>query len=126
MGSGGSDGKWTLWDAISNKMNFQRQEHEDQVTAVAISPDGELLATGSADRTFKISRTTDATLVGSKSAHERNLTDIVFHPHKPLLATSGQEGLVKIWDLANPQRPSLLHVIVGHSDIVHQIFFAGN
>ena len=126
MVSGGSDGKWILWDAISNKVNFQRQEHEDQVTAVAISPDGELLATGSADRTFKIWRTTDATLVGSKSAHERNLTDIGFHPHKPLLATSGQEGLVKIWNLANPQRPSLLHVIVGHSDIVHQIFFDGN
>ncbi len=126
MVSGGSDGKWILWDAISNKVNFQRQEHEDQVTAVAISPDGELLATGSADRTFKIWRTTDATLVGSKSAHERNLTDIVFHPHKPLLATSGQEGLVKIWNLANPQSPSLLHVIVGHSDIVHQIFFDGN
>ena len=66
---------------------------------MAISPDGELLATGSADRTFKIWRTRDATLVGSKSAHERNLTDIVFHPHKPLLATSGQEGLVRfgIW-----------------------------
>ena len=123
--SGGSDGKWVLWDANSKRMNFQRQEHEDQVTAVAISPDGELLATGSVDRTFKIWRTTDATLVGSTSAHERNLTDIVFHPHKPLLATSGQEGLVKIWDLANPQRPSLLHVIVGHSDIVHQIFFDG-
>jgi len=124
--SGGSDGKWILWDVNSKKMIFQRQEHEDQVTTVAIAPDGELLATGSADRTFKIWRTTDATLVGSTSAHEKNLTDIVFHPHKPLLATSGQEGLVKIWDLANPQRPSLSHVIVGHSDIVHQIFFDGN
>ena len=124
--SGGSDGKWILWDAISKKMIFQRQEHEDQVTAVALSPDGALLATGSADKTFKIWRTKDATLVTSVSAHEKNLTDIVFHPHKPLLATSGQEGLVKIWDLTNSQKPNLLHAIVGHTDIVHQIFFDGD
>ena len=123
--SGDSDGKWIIWDVISKKMIYQRREHEDQVTAVALSQDGELLATGSADRTFKIWRTRDATLVGSVSAHERNITDIVFHPHKSLLATSGQEGLVKIWDLTNPQRPSLSHTIVGHSDVVHKIFFDG-
>jgi WD40 repeat protein len=121
--SGDSDGKWILWDVITKEMVHHKQEHEDQVTSLALSPDGELLATGSADRSFKLWRTIDATLVGARTAHESSLTDIVFHPTRPLMATAGQDGLVKIWDLTNPQRPDLLHTIVGHSGIVHKIFF---
>ena len=82
MASGGSDGKWILWDAISNKVNFQRQEHEDQVTAVAISPDSELLATGSADRTFKFGAQRMPLWLAA-NLRTKEIYRYCFSPHKP-------------------------------------------
>ena len=49
-----------IWDAGRLQLDAaQKLEHKDRVLAIAYSPDGRLIATGSADRTGAITAKTD-------------------------------------------------------------------
>lgn len=54
-------------------------------------------------------------------AHRYGVTSVDFNPNKPhVLATAGQDGLLKFWDLRNAKRP-LLTARGGHSHYAWQV-----
>lgn len=59
--------------------------------------------------------------VSSIRAHRYGVTDLDYNPNKPyVLATSGQDGLVKFWDLRSARNP-LLVLRGGHSHYVSKV-----
>lgn len=80
-----------------------RGTHTNFVQAVAISPDGTLVASGSADRTTKIWRASDGallrTLVQCSGIGCRGPNEVVFSPDGQLLATAGSN--LKLWRVAD-------------------------
>jgi WD40 repeat protein len=72
------------------------------VHAVAFSPDGTLLATGSGDRTATVRDITDPERPGPAHrlpAHAGPVQDVAFAPDSRLLATAGADRVTVIWDL---------------------------
>ncbi len=63
VASAGEDTTVRLWDAMSGKQLHKLRGHTGIVTSVAFSPDGQLLVSGSRDRTVKV---WDLTRLGKK------------------------------------------------------------
>lgn len=96
--------------------------HTDKVTDIVVSPDRQLLASGSWDKTVRLWRVSDGALL-----HEfwlgDEIADIAFSPDGDLLASASasREGKVVLW-----QAPdwTYLHSLVGHTGMVSGLAFS--
>jgi WD40 repeat protein len=81
-------------------------EHDDWVRDLAISPDGQRLATASKDgrvRLFDVETGTRTTLL---DGHEGGVDSVTFSPDGALLATGGRDQMIKLWDIRSvPTEP---------------------
>ncbi len=74
-------------------------------TALAVSPDGGLLAFASTDRRVYVLRASDFSTGWVFRAHEADVGAVAFHPVLPLLATASVDGSVKLWTYGDLRRP---------------------
>lgn len=73
--------------------------HKDDVYSVAFSPNGNLLASGSADHTIRFWDVRNGSLLCTLEL-QGEVTSVAFSPDGSLLA-SGERGGVKLWDVSN-------------------------
>jgi hypothetical protein len=72
--------------------------HKDRVVAVAYSPDGRFIATGSADHTAKLWSAEGGKERSTFSGHTAAVSRVSFSPNGRYLATSSLDSVAKIWD----------------------------
>ena len=75
--------------------------HSGPVHAVAYSPDGQMLATGSEDRTVKIWRVADGATLHRLTGHTGIVKSVAFAPDGQLLATGSVDETVRIWRVSD-------------------------
>lgn len=85
------------------------QGHADAVYAVAFSPDGKYVVTGSFDNTLKLWETATGKEVktyGGPQGHLKMVLSVAFSPDGQLIASGSADNLIKIWDvpLSTPLR----------------------
>jgi WD40 repeat protein len=73
----------------------------DAVAEVSWSADGTVVSAGGVDGRLGLFRADGGGLLHSLAAHADGLFHAVFSPTEPLLATSGQDGKVRLWDASN-------------------------
>jgi WD40 repeat protein/DNA-binding SARP family transcriptional activator len=74
--------------------------HEQQVTALAFSPDGRRLATGSIEGSLKVWDAHTGRLVDSLTGNLGQVLDLAFSPDGTSLATNSSDGTVRLWDVS--------------------------
>ncbi|GAA1024983.1 MULTISPECIES: nSTAND1 domain-containing NTPase [Amycolatopsis] len=83
--------------------------YTDAVNSITFSTDGTMLATGSTDRTFQLwaVSATEATPIGQPIGADADAVHLSsfhpFDPHGNILATGGEDGAVRIWNLDEQQ-----------------------
>ena len=88
--------------------------HTGPVTALAISPHGRLVATGSRDKTVRLWSMPEGKPLAVLSGHEGTVTGLAVHPNGRLLVSSSMDGSVRIWNLASTAA-MLSGTLTGHS-----------
>jgi WD40 repeat protein len=74
--------------------------HQGWVDAVAISPDGQWVASGGRDRVVRLWRVDDGSPVREMTGHEKHIYSAAFHPSGEFLLTGDLGGKVHQWEVA--------------------------
>ncbi len=94
-------GNLICWESASStpRIRWELDAHRGYVRAVAISPDGQYVATGGNDNLVKIWSLTDGLLIRQISGHERHVYNAAFHPSGEWLVTGDLTGILKQWEV---------------------------
>ena len=102
--------------------------HSASVYSVALSPDGQTLASGGVDCTIKlwyVGRTehpnTGASLMRTLTSHTFPVYSVAFSPDGKLLASGSGDYTIKIWNLETGE---LLCTLMDHSSFVYSVAFS--
>lgn len=97
-----------------------RLGHSSVVSAVAVAPDGNIVATGSLDKTIKLWRAASGDLLRTLEGHSGGITALAFSPDGTLLASSSEDKTVKLWRVRGG---FLLRTLDGHNAAVRAVTF---
>ena len=78
--------------------------HKDALYALALSPDGQTLATGSYDQKIKLWKVADGAEIKTLSGHNGGVYGLSFRPDGKVLASASADRTVKLWDVATGKR----------------------
>jgi WD40 repeat protein len=136
LATSGEDGVALLWDA-SGKQLTKLKGHQGGVTSIKFSPDGKKLATSGEDGTARLwdisgrqlaefkghqKGSSSITQTGSdgRSLEKGSVINIKFSPDGKKLATSGEDGTARLWDISGKQ----LAEFKGHNKSLLEIEFS--
>ena len=74
--------------------------HAGGVTAIAFSPDGQMLASGSMDKTVRLWNPVTGELMRTLVGHTNGVRAVAFSPDGRSLASGSQEDSIRLWDMA--------------------------
>lgn len=93
--------------------------HRQGIASVRFSPNGQLLATASWDKTIKL-WTLNGKLIRTLQGHTAEVQDIAFSPNGQMIASAGHDNTVKLWSIEG----KLLHTFTGHRHKVYGVAFS--
>lgn len=122
VASADEDSTIHLWNTQTREHITDFTSHTDPVIALAFSPDGNMLASGS----FKEIRLWDLTLGQMRRAtvlhgHRDMVTTLAFSPDSKTLASASFYGTILLWDLETFQ---LRHNLSAHTDAILALAFS--
>lgn len=104
--------------------------HSSSIHTIAFSPNGQTLASGSADKKIKIWNLDDTGLVISFTAHTSLIDAVAFSPDGKTLASGSWDHTIKIWNLEIVSKDvssiAPLHRLCEHSGWIMCVAFSPN
>lgn len=92
--------------------------HSRWVMAVAISPDGQKVASGGLDDVIKIWNLTTGELVTTLTGHTKAVNCLTFSPDSQFIISGSDDDTVRVWQVASGQ---LQHTLMGHTRDVNSV-----
>lgn len=121
LATGGSDGTVRLWDRSGSQLGAPLRGHEGPVNAVAISPDGQWIASAGADAAIRLWRRDGAPLASLWDRSRAPIWSIAISPDGRRVASAGDDGRVGIWSIGSKRGRSV--AARGHEARVNSVAF---
>ncbi|CAL9701472.1 unnamed protein product [Knipowitschia caucasica] len=106
LASCGQDSLLKIWvitkltsGAVKMQLLHSLTAQSAPVLSCAYSADGQLLVSGSVDKTVTVYDATNATLLYTLNQHDRYVTACSFSPTSPIIATGSMDKTVNIWKI---------------------------
>ena len=103
------------WGRYTGKLIRTLNGHSDTVCSVAISPDGQTLASGSADKTIRLWPLSGGQHHRILTGHSGWVNSVAISPDAHTLVSGSTDSTIKLWNL---QTGELLRTLAGHSSAV--------
>jgi hypothetical protein len=107
-GQPGVSGEVRHWNVSDGLLIRAIEGHRDAIYAMALSPDGKLLATGSYDQKIKLWGVEDGKEIRTLSGHNGCVHALSFRRDGKILASASADRTVKLWDVASGERRETL------------------
>lgn len=115
---------WTisLWETKSEQAPLHvLQGHENAVQALAYSPSGTLLASGSADKSVKLWNLTTLELLRTYRGSSDFVSAVALSPDGKLVAAASLDGTIRVWSTTSSR---LRRRLSGHRGPINDLAFA--
>ncbi len=100
--AGGDD--FSVWHLGSDKSDaVQLGEHKGKVTSLAVSPDGNLAASGSWDGSIGLWSLSQFEEMASLRGHKQGVNDVAFSTDGSQLYSASVDGTIRVWDVVSGQ-----------------------
>ncbi|MEM8502277.1 MAG: NB-ARC domain-containing protein [Cyanobacteria bacterium P01_D01_bin.1] len=109
----------TLGDIESHILTLQG--HQNWVCAIAFSPDGKQLVSGSADRTIKLWEISTGKCLQTLEGHQNWVMSVAFSPDGQRLVSGSADRTIKLWDASTGE---CLQTLAGHGHGVWSVAFS--
>ena len=96
--------------------------HTDRVHAVAFSPDGHTLLSGSYDGTARLWNTATHRQIGAPLNGHGEVYSVAFSPHGNVVATGAEDTMVRLWDVATHRQIGA--PLNGHDGEINAVAFS--
>jgi WD40 repeat protein len=140
----GADGRGlSLWNVAAERPDFQKiqrlaitgemedvrteqqpltlKQHSNRVAALAFSPDGQTLASGSYDQTVRLWEVATGREQASFQGHSDQVNAVAFASSGRFLVSASHDRTVRLWDLAHRSQYA---VFDGHAGAVTSVAFS--
>jgi WD40 repeat protein len=103
LASVGADSEIKLWRAADGELLNTLKQDVGALHNIAFSPDGKMLASGSASatRNLLLYNVADGSLLRTVTAHENGTTCIAFTPDESLLVSGGGDYTLRLWRVSD-------------------------
>ncbi len=91
------------------------------VNALAISPDGNIIASGDNDKNIRLWDLNTKEILASLSRHSQAVKSVAFSPDGKILATASDDKTIKLWDINTLKE---ICTLLGHSRAVKSVVFS--
>jgi WD40 repeat protein len=112
VAAGDLDGVVRIWNLETGKIVRRLKDHSKEVTSVACSPDGKVLASASMDGTVRFWDSTTGDLFRIIRGHSTGVTSIAFAPDGATLAAGEGDdkhpGQIRLWDVKTGKEVGVL------------------
>jgi len=106
-----------LWDLESGKRKYAAAAHDSSILALAFSPDGQVLVSGSKSSNIKVwgsGGNSKKPLYVIEDAHLSEVLSLAVSPDGQTLVSGGADRTIKLWDLATGTKKQP-HILYGHA-----------
>ncbi len=97
--------------------------HSEGVSCLAISPDGQILASGSYDDTIKLWQLSTGEEIATLVGHSDDVESVAFHPDGEILASGSYDRTIKLWQLSTGKN---IRTLSGNSEDIESVAFSPN
>ncbi|QIR35864.1 hypothetical protein HCG51_03230 [Tolypothrix sp. PCC 7910] len=108
----------SIWQ-VNGRLLKKFLGHDNLITKVSLSPNGQVIASASADQTVKL-WDLDGKLLHTLRGHKDSVTSVSFSPDSKMIASASGDQTVKLWNLDG----KLLYTLRGHKDSITSVSFS--
>lgn len=96
--------------------------HSDSINAVAVTPNGQIIVSGSEDNTIKLWDLNSGKCLATLVGHEAGVRAVAISPDGQLLVSGSADHTIKLWQLPSVENEPIcldpIYTLTGHSDDV--------
>ncbi|WP_282560934.1 DnaJ domain-containing protein [Trichothermofontia sichuanensis] len=92
--------------------------HRDRIAAIALSPNGKILASGSWDTQVYLWNLQTGQPFFTLAGHSDQVWSVAFSPDGQILASAGKDGTIKLWYVRDS---SLIRTLTGHNSSIQTL-----